>query len=146
MAKQLPAGFDRARALAGLRRAMEFGEPTRAEDKATFYRVVVDTDAVPRDDDAVPFDPAARRDVKPTPIQVPCAAEVFDVAGKRQTFGDVQPTRAEITLLDDDYQKVVGFSYVVLGGDKYIYSWTEPPAALGSLDVWTIHVDAEDER
>ena len=145
MAKQLPAGFDRASILAGLRKAMEFGAPTRGEDKATFYKVVTTTGEEPRDEDYVPFDPAVERSVKPTPIVVPCAVEYVDKADQVETFGAVTSSRVKVTLLDDDYQKVKGFSYVVIGGDKYNYRLTEPVIALGSIDVWTVHVVAEDE-
>jgi hypothetical protein len=55
------------------------------------------------------------------------------------------PTRISITLLDEDYQRVRGFHFVVAGGDKYIYEKTEPPVALGSIDVWTVWAQSEDE-
>lgn len=147
MAKQLPAGFDRASILAGLRKAMEFGEPTRGEDRATFYKVVTTTGTgvEPYDEDYVPFDPAVERTVKPTAIQVPCGVEYVDKPDQTETFGTVQSSHVKLTLLDDDYQQVKGFAYVALGGIKYDYDKTEPPEALGSLDIWTVHVVSEDE-
>lgn len=146
MAKRLPAGFDPARVLAGLHKAMEFGEPTRSADRATFYKVLSTTgDGTAQDEDGVPFDPSIDRTVKPTPIQVPCAVEYVDRADQTHSFGSITASRVEITLLDPDYQKVKGFSYVVCGGDKYLYRLTEPGAALGSIDVWTVHAIAEDE-
>lgn len=145
MAKQLPPGFDRARIVAGLRRAMVFGEPTRSADRATFYVVTTTTGVGPRDEDLVPFDPVVARTVKPTAVTVPCAVEYGDRGDQVETFGTITPSRVKVTLLDDDYQQVKGFSYVVIGGDKYLYRLTEPVVALGSVDVWTVHVVAEDE-
>lgn len=145
MAKRLPANFDRAAIVAGLRRAMDFGAPSRSEDKATFYKVTTSTGPEARDEDFVPFDPDAPRTVRPTPIQVSCAVEYDDRTDITETFGTIQSSRVKITLLDPDYQRVKGFSYVVVGGDKYLYRLTEPPVALGSIDVWTVHVVAEDE-
>lgn len=145
MAKQLPAGFDKARIMAGLKTAMQFGAPTRVEDQATFYKVTRTTDDVPRDDDFIPFDPDATRTAKPTGIRVDCSVEYIDRTEITEQFGAITPSRIEITLLDPEYQKVKGFDYVVAGGDRYNYRLTEPPVALGNIDVWTVHCDAEDE-
>lgn len=145
MAKQLPAGFDKARIMAGLRTAMQFGAPTRVEDQATFYKVATATDDVPRDDEFIPFDPDARRTSKPTPVRVDCSVEYVDRTDQTEQFGAVTPSHIKITLLDPEYQKVKGFRYVVAGGDRYNYRLTEPPVALGSIDVWTVHCVAEDE-
>lgn len=145
MAKQLPAGFDKAKVLAGLHKAMEFGQATRVADRATFYKIVTTTDEVPRDDDFIPFDPEAVRTSKPTPFVVNCAVEFVDRTDAVETFGAITASRIKITLLDAEYQKVKGFAYVVAGGDTYRYRLTEPPVALGDIDVWTVHCVAEDE-
>lgn len=149
MAKFIPSGFNPAAVEAGIHKAMGFGEPTRTEDKAWFYfptgRVVTD----PADQDNVPFDPSAT--VTPNPatprkIQQACAIEFIDKQAAVETFGDVKASRIKITLMDVDYQKVKGFAYVVAGGDKYLYDFTEPPVALGSIDFWTVWCNAEGER
>lgn len=146
MAKDLPAGFDRTKILAGLHTAMEFGEPSRTSDKATFYLVTSSTDVdVERDEDEIPFDPGAIRTTKPVAKVVPCAIEYVDRADQAESFGVFQTSRIKITLLDPDYQQVKGFKYVIVAGDKYMYRLTEPPVALGSIDVWTVHAIAEDE-
>lgn len=145
MAKQLPAGFDRASIVAGLRKAMEFGAPTRSGDQATFYKVTTTTGDGASDDSGVPFDPTVSRTRTPTPVVVPCAIEYLDRTDQTETFGTIESSLVKITLLDDDYQQVKGFSYVAIGGVKYDYRKTEPPEALGSIDVWTVHVVAEDE-
>lgn len=123
---------------------MDFGAPTRSADKATFYTPPLST-SVGADEDGVPFDPDAPRAVTHTGRSVPCAIEYLDRADINETFGAIQASRIKITLLDPDYQKVKGFTYVVVGGEKYMYRLTEPPVALGSIDVWTVQAVAEDE-
>lgn len=146
MAKYIPPGFDPARVIEGLHKAMGFGEPTRTADKATFYfpkRSHIDSST---DDEGVPFDPTVRpKDISRPKQIVPCAVEFYMRGDTVETFGTLQSTRIKITLLDGDYQKVKGFAYVVAGGDKYIYDLTQPPDALGSLDVWTVWAIAEDD-
>lgn len=149
MTKYIPSGFDVTRVKDGLHKAMGFGEPTRTADKATFFFVsttaLSDPDTVV-DDFGTPFDPTVRRTRVVTSSQVPCAIEFKARGDVTESFGVVAATRIQITLLDPEYQEVKGFDYVVVGGDKYIYHSTEPPTALGSLDVWTVWATAEDER
>lgn len=148
MTKFIPPGFDATRVKDGLYKAMGFGEPTRVADKATFYFVATAAapDGTVLDDLGTPFDPTVRRQKSITSMQVACAVEFFDRMEKSETFGVVEPSRVQITLLDPEYQLVKDFSYVVVGGDKYIYRFTEPPNALGSIDVWQVWANAEDER
>lgn len=149
MAKYIPPGFNSAQVIAGLHKAMGFGEPTRVGDKATFY-FPVSYDWPPGtvlDEDGVPFDPTVMpvTNTVKAPLKVYCAVEYFDRADKSETFGVFRPTRIEITLLDAEYQQVKDFAYVEAGGDKYVRRSVEPPVALGSIDVWTVTAVAEDE-
>lgn len=150
MAKYVPPGFDAAAVKAGIHKAMGFGEPTRTEDKAWFYFPTSrsTTSGSPSDQDGVPFDPTAvtTPTQAKTRLQVPCAIEFVDAQPSPETFGEFTATRIVITLMDEDYQRIKGFAYVVAGGDKYLYARTEPPVALGTIDFWTVHATAEDER
>lgn len=141
----LPAGWDATSILQGLHTAMAFGEPNRTGDKATFCWYEQTDDSVSADSDGVPFGVDQRRTRTLRSLQVPCAVEFVDKSDQQETFGALQATRVKITLLDPDYKKVSGFQYVVLGGDRYDRRITEPPVALGSIDVWTVHAVAEDE-
>lgn len=143
----LPPGFDAAEILAGLHTAMGFGAPTRTEDQATFYLPPTNAPQTePTDVDGVPFDPTQKRAATTNKLVRPCAVEFYDASGIIETFGTAYPTRIKITLLDPDYQDVKDFLFVVAGGDKYIRSKTEPPVALGSIDVWSCWAAAENER
>lgn len=143
-----PPEFDRRAVLEGLYTAMGFGTPTRTEDRATFFLPVKPKTTVTEPDDlsGVPFDYTVRKAVSTTKLQVACAVEFYDAQGIIETFGTTAPTRIKVTLLDPEYQQVKDYAYVVAGGDKYIRAKTEPPIALGTIDVWSLWADAENER
>ena len=147
MTKYVPPSFDQARVLDGLRRAMGFGEPTRPEDKVTFYFNARSEATGPVDEDGIPFDPGDRtvnlreHDTK----TVDCTVEYQDRAPKAETFGVMVPARVILTLLDPDWQQVKDFAYVKAGGDIYHRSTVMPPVALGSIDIWSVICVAEGE-
>lgn len=147
MTKYVPPGFDAERVIEGLKKAMGFGEPTRPEDKVTFYFNARSTPTGPVDEDGIPFDPDDRitntREDDATTVD--CVVEYQDRAPKAETFGVVVPARVILTLLDPDWQQVKDFSYVKAGGDIYHRSTVEPPVALGSIDVWSVICIAEGE-
>lgn len=142
-----PPEFDKAAVLAGLHIAMGFGTPTRTEDRATFFvpREVAET-AAPSDISGVPFSPTIQRVANLSRVQVACVVDFFDAQGVVETFGTTSPTRIKLTLLDAEWQQVKEFSYVVAGGDKYIRAKVQPPIALGTIDVWEVWANAENER
>lgn len=147
MTKYIPPGFNSARVIEGLHKAMGFGEPTRTSDKATFYfpKRRATTDGT-TDEDGIPFDPSVQpADISRPKQTVPCSVEFFLRGQEVETFGTLATTRIKITLLDPDYQKVKGFAYCVAGGDKYVYDLTQPPDALATIDVWTVWAVAEDD-
>lgn len=143
----VPPGFDAARIRNGLLTAMSFGAPTRGDDQATFWIIRESVPkGVPLDDEGIPFDPAVARVVTKLPFTVPCAVDYRDGGSRAEDFGSISPTSVTITLLDEEYQQIKDFAYVVCGGDKYFASKVEPPQALGSIDVWTLHCYSADER
>lgn len=146
MTKFVPPTFDEARVLDGIRKAMGFGEPTRVEDKVTFYFTEASTPGA-TDEEGVPWDPADRvvNDREDDAVIVDCVVEYEDRAARAETFGVVVPTRVVLTLLDPDWQLVKDFSYVKAGGDIYHRSIVKPPVALGSIDVWSVICLAEGE-
>lgn len=146
MASPTPPGFDAASIIAGLKKAMTFGAAEADADQPQFYMPRTNSPAVsPVDDEQVPFSVTVRPTrstlVKKT---VDCAYEYVDAEGKIENFGLLNPSRVRITLLDAEYQQVKGFEYVTIGGNRFLYQKTEPPLALGSIGVWTVHCRAED--
>lgn len=147
MVKYVPPSFNRATVREGLLKAMGFGEPTRDADKVTFHFPRRAPTAQPTDQDGIPFDPAVRVDAAEGPaLAVTCAVEYLDRNGNVIEAGEVKPSGLRIALLDEEYQQVKAFSYVVAGGDRYARDSIDPPVALGSIDVWIVRVKAEDER
>lgn len=142
-----PADFDATAVLAGLHLAMGFGEPTRTEDKATFYLPKTGSETpAPEDLHDVPFDPDVQRTASTNKLAVACAVEFYAGGQVIETFGAANADKILVTLLDPEYQQVKDFLYVVAGGDKYIRNKTQPPVALGVIDVWQVWADAENER
>lgn len=141
--------FNAAEFRDGIRLAMDMGAPVLEGERATFYFAsTLVYNANPVDESNVPFDPTAVPVTStPTPPkQVTCAVEYFDAAGRPTDFGTIVPSRAEITLMDEDYAKVVDFTYVALRGERFDYSHTEYPSALFDVGIYTIHVTAVNAR
>ena len=147
MTKFVPPSFNEARVLEGIKKAMGFGEPTRVEDKVTFYFNARSEPTGEVDEEGVPFDPEDRTTNTRAgeSMVVDCAVEYQDRAPQTETFGVYIPARIILTLLDPDWQQVKDFTHVKAGGDIYHRSTVEPPVALGSIDVWSVICLAEGE-
>lgn len=144
--KYVPPSFDQARVIEGLHKAMGFGEPNVVGDKTTFWTETATASAGAKDQEDVPFDPSVRRPTTKSSKQVTCALEYNEKSTVVNDYGVSQPSSVTITLLDEDYQQIKGFSWVVAGGNQYFYSETEPPTGMGSIDVWTVHANSRDQR
>lgn len=145
MAKYVPPGFNAARIIDGIHKAMGFGEANSTDDVPTFYLTSTSTEA-DADDAGIPWDPDAPRQKTRTARRVDCTVDYIERAEQTETFGVRRPSGLVITLLGPDYEQIKGFDYVVCGGDKYYHVKTDPPAALGSIDVWTVRCKSQDER
>ena len=141
-----PSSFDASAVRAGLRTAMNFGLPTVANDQPTFFMPQTVTSADPLDGEGVPFHPdSATTTSALVKKRATCAVEYVDGDGKIESFGVVNPSKIKLTFLDQDFAPVRGFVYCVVQGQKYWYQRTEPPVALGTIDVYTVHCKSEDE-
>lgn len=141
------AGFNADDFREGIRLAMRVGLPPDLTDQPTFVFPLTFVNDSPLDDEDVPFDPAARPVATPskTSVKVPCAVEYIDAAGKVENFGVVVNSKVVLTFLDEDYEAVKGFAYVVIGGERYFYRKTQPPLGLDSVAIWQVHCEAEDD-
>jgi hypothetical protein len=143
------SGFNANEVRAGLRLAMEVGLPPDIADQPVFVfpGEIVD-DGLERDAEGTPLDWRATKQRGPDEtVQVPCAIEYMDGYGDGniENFGVVMPSRVALTFLDEDYVEIRGFSYVMIGGNRYNYQRTEPPIGLVSVGVWRVHVRSDDE-
>jgi hypothetical protein len=142
------ANFDAGAVRAGLRLAMQVGLPVISSDQPTFFKpaVVTGDGSHTLDQQGVPFDPTYRpTQTKPAGIKVPCSVDYVDAAGNLVAMGTVSATGIVLTLLDEDYLKVKGFSYCVIAGIKYNYKRTDVPQGLVSVGIYAIHCLADDE-
>lgn len=140
------AGFDANAVRAGLRLAMTVGLAPDAGDQPTFFMPAVETSSAVLDQGGVPFSPAGQRTFAPrTSFTVPCGVEYQDGPGKLENFGVIVPSKVILTLLDEDYDVVKGFEFVVISGTRYFYRRTEPQKGLVTLGIWKVHCVSEDQ-
>jgi hypothetical protein len=140
------ANFDAAAVRAGIRLAMQVGLPVMPDDQPMFFfPAVVTTDRV-TDSQGVSFDAGYRPTRTQLPgVKVPCAIDYKDAVGRVEAPGMISPSGVVLTLLDEDYAKVKGFAYVVIGGIKYAYERVEKPTGLVSVGIYTVHCLSDDE-
>lgn len=143
-------GFNGADFRKQIRFVMGMGAPVVPSHQATFIfanQLVYNAgDEGDYDATGVPFDPSipVTRVTPPTKV-VPCAVEYFDAEGVITDFGMVSPSRAVITLLDDDYAQVVGCVAVMLMGERFAYDKTEFPSALFDVGLYSMIFQAEND-
>lgn len=149
MAELSLPGFDPDEVRDGIRLAMQVGLPVEPADQPTFVFAPTFAGLAGSDAEGTPFDWRAGRDTPAAParpaIKRPCAIEFDNGNALVEAVGTVYSSRLILTLLDEDYEAVKGFSHVLIGGNTYTYELTEPPMGLVSVGVWRIHVRAEDE-
>lgn len=138
--------FSAAEFRAGIRFAMEMAAPPVAADQATFIFASQLVYTGPTDDQDVPFDPDSTvTRTTPPPVKVACSIEYLDREGVPIVFGEVTPSRIKITLLDQEYALVKTAIAVVIGGEKYVYKFTEPPSGLFDVGLWVMNFTAEND-
>lgn len=150
MAGAIP-GFPAAAVREGLRLPMRMGMPV---DPAHWPEFVIEAPVAPSaavDANGYSWDPATPV-ARPEPIRVRvvCAMEVDDPEVVTETFDTRQPGIMMITLLDEEYAQVEGFTYVnifpTIGGDpvRYYYRKVRQRLALDTVEVWVVEVSTED--
>lgn len=133
-----------------LRQTMVLGLPVEDEQKPTFYFNPVveweryDTEGSPWEWDATPTS-----EVETSPVQPICAYEFFSPLGRQGGFatevGDFTPTTLVVTLLQEEWEQVRGFSYVTVGPSeqRWLFRYWRPAYGLGGFTVYQIHCSAE---
>lgn len=139
-------GFDAGAFRTGIRFAYIMAASPDTDAQAAFYKPSELVYNVPTDDENVPFDPATTvQRVVPAPVRVPCGIQYVDAEGQDVPFGSLTASKVLCTLLDEDYKKVAGCAYVVIGGDRYNYQRTQPPSGLFDVGLYVMHFRAENE-
>lgn len=139
--------FDAAAFRTAIRATMTMGLPGSVADQATFRWSEVKS-FTKQDSDAKPWlwTAATITDVVHADVQVPVAMEILRTVQQEGTsIGDFNVTRVILTLLDVDYDLIVGADVVLLGQNTYNIDFIEPPIGLFDVTVWRIHCRAGDE-
>lgn len=140
------AGFDARVFRDAIKFVYEMAAAPLPDEQVAFYRPSQLVYAAPTDDDNTPFDPATTvQRVVPEPVRVPCGLEYVDADGQQVPFGTVTASRIVTSLLDEEYVQVKDSSYVVIGGERYLYQRTEPPTGLFDVGIYRMTWRAENE-
>lgn len=147
MAGQNPA-FNAEEFRSGIRFAMQMGAPSASAERATFrWKVTKQFDIA--DPANRPYNWTAPPDtVSSHPdVQVDCAVEFTSRASSSggASVGRFNSAQAVITVLDEDFVKIVGASHVLLGGNLYSIDYIAPPEGLFDVTVYTLFASALDE-
>lgn len=131
-----------------LKSAMQMGAPNSVSDRVTFLwpkNFTYDA-SIPVDESGTPYDfNAVPTNVNEHPeVQVDVAVEATERNPTGTALGQMDNPRIELTLLDVDYEQVVGATQVRYGGNIYQIDYWKPEA-LFPIDVWTAYCHAEDE-
>lgn len=130
----------------GIRFAMQMGAPPDEERKAVFvfkstarsyWKDGVELTEQPRiDRDGKPLDPTIKVvEVPGRREQVDCAVEILRADATELPVGNFRPTKAVVTLLDEEYAKIEGCRELIYNADRYLYGYE--PEAPGLFDVGT---------
>lgn len=133
-----------------LRETMVFGMASDDANKPTFY---FDPDRTWSDDDTEgnpwDWDTVPDADTTKSPVQVICATEFFSPLGRQGAsfteVGEFNPNTVVITLFQDEFDAVYGFSYVTVGPEqrKYFFRFWKPAISLGNIPVYQVHAVSE---
>lgn len=150
MAGVIP-GFDAVGFRTGIRLAMTMSLPNDPLRQPRFVIAGALTPSPTHDSEGVPWDieqdMAAPTD---TGVRVPCAIQWTERSEDTRMFGPLQPGQVEITLLDEEYAQVEGFTYVELwptltkGPVRYFYRRVLLQTNLDTVGVWTLECATED--
>lgn len=133
-----------------LLQTMVMGLPTADAQKPTFYfdRVV---DYAKHDEEGSPWDWTATptSETAATSKQVICAYEFFSPLGRQGSFvtevGEFNPTSLIVTMFEEEWEEVAGFSYVTVGASdqKWFFRFWRPTYAISDMAVYQVHCQAD---
>lgn len=140
-----------------IRFAMQMAAPMEEYKRVTFIMPVsglptywkngnpVNSPRVDRDGNPLDAE-IERRDPVPEEIQVDCAWEIVGGGGDDETpVGAFQQTRLVVTLLEEQYQEIVGCQAVRYNGDDYLYAYEPDNYGLFDAGVHTLIFTAKEE-
>ncbi len=146
--------FNQPEVEAALRFAMNMGMPLLPEDRLTWHwnpdrtYTIQDVNADPYNWTAPPVTDVPGNPVQPGgSLQVLYALEATNASSSYTVdtaFGQFDPTKIAITLLDAEFQQIKTADYITMRLVTYDISFVAPPVALFSMPVWTVYAEARD--
>lgn len=140
-----------------IRFAMQMGAPPDEALRVTFvfastgrtYRkgttVLAETD-VRLDRSGEPLDPEVTwTETPPRRAQVDCAIEIERADANELPVGNFRPTKATVTVLDEQHEQVKGCREIVYNGDRYLFGYEPDALGMFSVGVFTMIFYALDE-
>jgi hypothetical protein len=147
------AGFNADDFRSNIQAVMEMAAPNNPDKQATFFFKDVVTSDGQLDSEGVPFSPetTVTRQSFDT-VKVPVGIEYRRGTGANTSIGEFGADTVVITLLDTDYDQVVGdatpsgegFEFVVIAGVKYKFRRELMEYALGPVDIHQLLCEAVD--
>jgi hypothetical protein len=138
--------------------AMQMGTPNEESKRVTFvfsgngstyWKNGTELSPPPALDlDGHPYDPEVEvRKTADVTLQVDCAVEVKEVLPRPEDpVGTFQHTELTVTLLEAEYQQVVGCKAVTYNGDRYVYSFEPTNYGLFDANVHQMVFTSEDDN
>lgn len=131
-----------------IRFAMGMGSPEPEDQRPTFIWTTdkTFTTADPAGD-PYSWDEVPTKTTTHEPVQPLCSVQFVPrkSASEGTPFGEVDVTRAIITMLDDEYETIKGADRVLLGGNTYELSMVAPPEGLFGVTTYVVFANAVDE-
>jgi hypothetical protein len=139
----ISADFDGDQFRNAIRFAMQMGTPPEVGKRAsfvfksagrTYWKDGVEQISPRLDRDGKPLDPTIQViNTAPVVKTVDCAVEIVRADADELPVGNFRPTKAVVTLLDEQYDQVKGCRELLFNGDRYLYGYE--PEGLGLFDV-----------
>lgn len=136
--------------LLALRQTMVLGLPVEDDQKPTFV-FAAEIEWAEHDTEGHPYvwtTPPSVEEITAS-VQPVCAYEFFSPLGRQGGFatevGDFTPTTLVVTLFEDEWQTVRGFSYATVGpsDQRWFFRYWRPAYGLGGFTTYQIHCSAE---
>lgn len=151
--------FDQTEFETAIRETMQMGMPedvaerltwwwdrdkTHSPDDSAGYPLMWDSE--PIEDD--PGNPDLPDVGDPQSLVVDYAMEFSSrPAGSKTTvLGEIDNSRAEVTLFDSDYQRVKTADYATFGESRYRIQFSAPAQGLFGSTMWAVYLEAVDEK
>jgi hypothetical protein len=151
------SAFDESRFRDAITNTMLMGIPEDTADRLTFWwnrdqtfspddpaGNPYDWTAPPVVDD--PGNPDITDTGDPQSLSVPYALEfAARPAGSSNTsFGEIDASRAVVTMLDTDFERIRSADYATIGETRYRIQFQGPPTGLFGVSVCSLYLEAED--